>query len=70
MIFGNIEFSHGEFRIIELVAQGYTNKDLAPLSGYTYNTVRQKLKTIYDKTGMWTRVELTLWYLHMKGQRD
>ena len=52
-----------EKRIIALVAQGLKNSDIAAIVGTTEYVVKNYLKTIFDKTGMWTRLELALWYV-------
>jgi DNA-binding NarL/FixJ family response regulator len=51
-----------EQRIIELVAQGLTNRDVAKALGTTEYVIKNYLRTIYDKLGLWNRVELALWY--------
>ena len=49
-------------QVIELVAQGLKNSDVAVLIGTTENVVKNYLRVIYDKLGCWNRVELALWY--------
>jgi len=63
------EHSHGrdlpndrEQRVIELVAQGFTNGDVARALGTTQPVVKNQLQAIYDKLGLWNRVELALWH--------
>jgi DNA-binding NarL/FixJ family response regulator len=51
-----------EQRIIELVAQGLTNREVAKALGTTEYVIKNYLRTIYDKLGLWNRVELALWY--------
>lgn len=51
-----------EREIIELVAQGLTNRDVARELGTTEYVIKNYLRTIYDKLGLWNRVELALWY--------
>lgn len=51
-----------ERRVIELVAQGLKNKEVANEIGTTEHVVKNYLRTIYDKLGLWNRVELALWY--------
>jgi DNA-binding NarL/FixJ family response regulator len=51
-----------ERRVIELVAQGLKNKEVATEIGTTEHVVKNYLRTIYDKLGLWNRVELALWY--------
>lgn len=38
------------------------NKDVAEAIGTTENVVKNYLRMIYDKLGLWNRVELALWY--------
>jgi DNA-binding CsgD family transcriptional regulator len=52
-----------EKRIIALVAQGLTNSNIAAIVGTTEFVIKNYLKAIFDKTGMWTRLELALWYV-------
>ena len=51
-----------EQRVIELVAQGLKNKEVAGQMGTTEHVIKNYLRTIYDKLGLWNRVELALWY--------
>jgi DNA-binding NarL/FixJ family response regulator len=51
-----------ELKIIELVAQGLKNSEVAEAIGMTEHVVKNHLKVIYDKLGIWNRVELALWY--------
>jgi DNA-binding NarL/FixJ family response regulator len=51
-----------ELRVIELVAQGLKNREVAASIGTTEHVVKNYLRVIYDKLGLWNRVELALWY--------
>ncbi len=51
-----------EQAIIELVAQGLKNCDVAEALGTSEYAIKNHLRTIYDKLGLWNRVELALWY--------
>lgn len=51
-----------EYRVIELVAQGLKNVEVARTVGTTENVIKNYLRVIYDKLGLWNRVELALWY--------
>jgi two-component system response regulator DevR len=51
-----------EHRVIELVAQGLKNRDVADAIGTTEHVVKNYRRVIYDKLGLWNRVELALWY--------
>jgi DNA-binding CsgD family transcriptional regulator len=51
-----------EQRVIALVAQGLKNSEVAAVLGTTEHVVKNYLRAIYDKLGLWNRVELALWY--------
>ncbi len=54
--------SQREQRVIELVARGLKNSEVAQEIGTTEHVVKNYLRVIYDKLGLWNRVELALWY--------
>jgi DNA-binding NarL/FixJ family response regulator len=54
--------SEREQRVIQLVAQGLKNREVAEQIGTTEHVVKNYLRVIYDKLGLWNRVELALWY--------
>jgi len=54
--------SEREQRVIQLVAQGMKNSEVACEIGTTEHVVKNYLRAIYDKLGLWNRVELALWY--------
>lgn len=54
--------SEREQRVIHLVAQGLKNREVAEAIGTTEHVVKNYLRVIYDKLGLWNRVELALWY--------
>jgi DNA-binding NarL/FixJ family response regulator len=60
--------SEREQRVIELVAQGLKNCEVAQEIGTTEHVVKNYLRVIYDKLGMWNRVELALWYVSRQAQ--
>jgi DNA-binding NarL/FixJ family response regulator len=49
-------------QVIELVARGLKNSEVAEVIGTTQHVVKNHLRVIYDKLGFWNRVELALWY--------
>ena len=59
--------SDREYRVIELVAEGLKNKEVAEVIGTTEHVVKNYLRVIYDKLGLWNRVELALWF---ESRRD
>ena len=60
--YGNRVPSEREHQVIELVAQGLKNREVANEIGTTEHVVKNYLRVIYDKLGLWNRVELALWY--------
>jgi DNA-binding NarL/FixJ family response regulator len=54
--------SRRQLRVIELVAQGLKNKEIAKELKISEHVVRNYLEKIYDKIGVSNRVELALWY--------
>jgi DNA-binding NarL/FixJ family response regulator len=54
--------SERERRVIQLVAEGLKNCEVAREIGTTEHVVKNYLRVIYDKLGLWNRVELALWY--------
>ncbi len=61
--------SEREQRVIELVAQGLKNKEVADAIGTSEHVVKNYLRIIYDKLGLWNRVELALWYEARREER-
>jgi len=62
--------SERENRVIELVARGLKNRDVAHEIGTTEHVVKNYLRVIYDKLGLWNRVELALWYESRRHQSE
>ena len=58
----SVDAHERERRVIELVAQGLKNREVATEIGTTEHVIKNYLRTIYDKLGLWNRVELALWY--------
>ena len=61
-LYGRSVASKRERRVIELVASGLKNREVAEAIGTTDHVVKNYLRVIYDKLGLWNRVELVLWY--------
>ena len=57
-------------QVIKLVAQGLTNGEVAQNIGTTPYVIKNYLSAIYDKLGLWNRVELALWYEARKQERQ
>jgi DNA-binding NarL/FixJ family response regulator len=59
-----------ELRIIELVAQGLKNSEIARAIGTTEFVVKNHIRAIYDKLGLWNRIEIALWYEGRKHREE
>ena len=59
-----------EDRIIELVAEGLRNAEIADRIGTTEGVVKNYLRVIFDKLGVWTRLELALWHEQRQSDGD
>ena len=67
-LYGNRIPTARERRVIELVARGLKNKEVGDAIGKSENMVKNYLRVIYDKLGLWNRVELALWYESRRRQ--
>jgi len=61
--------SEREQLIIQRVAEGCKNREIADAIGTTEHMVKNYLRVIYDKLGMWNRVELALWHVARQNER-
>ncbi len=61
--------SEREHFIIQRVAEGCKNREIADSLGTTEHVVKNYLRSIYDKLGLWNRVELALWYEARQHER-
>lgn len=50
-----------EYRIIALIAREV---------GTTEHVLKNRLRVIYDKLGMWHRLEVALWYEEVRGSDE
>jgi DNA-binding CsgD family transcriptional regulator len=53
-----------QWQIANLVADGEKNETIAKQIGTTHNMVKNFMVRIYDRTGLWNRVELALAVVH------
>lgn len=49
-----------ELRIIRLLCDGITNKDIAPLLGISRETVKKHMSNLCDKLGVSSRIEVVI----------
>ncbi len=57
-----------EFQVLELVAEGLTNKGIASQLTISENTVRSHLRSIMDKLHMNSRVQAALWWQKQRSE--
>lgn len=53
-----------EHRIARLLVEGLGNKPIADRLGISHNAVKFRLRMMFDKSGMGSRLEFSIWYLH------
>lgn len=63
MLNGKNLLSCKELRIVKLVSEGLKNSEIGEQIGNTEQVVKNYLRVIYDKVGMFNRLELALWYV-------
>ena len=50
-----------EIQVATLVWEGMTNREIAKVIGTTEQVVKNYLRNIFDKLGVWSRLELALY---------
>lgn len=68
-IYGSTELTDRERQIAALVREGLTNAEIGERLGTTQYAVRNHLRRVFDKLGIWNRVELALWY-EVRGKQS
>lgn len=56
-----------EIQIATLVWEGLTNREVARVVGTTEQVVKNYLRAIFDKLGVWSRLELALYVANHGG---
>ena len=56
--------SDTEWKIIQQVPQGLSNKEIAEILKFTEGTIRNYLSVILDKLQLRDRTQLAIWYIH------
>lgn len=64
----DIEFSENEWKIIEQVSKGYSNKEIALSLQFSEGTIRNYLSVILEKLSLRDRTQLAIWYLKKGNQ--
>ncbi len=63
-----VTLSQSEWRVLEQVAMGKTNAQIAETLHVSKNTVRFHLKNIFEKLQVANRTEATAWYFRHQGR--
>lgn len=62
--------SQRQHRVIEMVAEGMKNGEIATLLGIRVHVVRNYVSAVYDKIGVSNRVELALWFEARRSENN
>lgn len=63
------QLNHTQLKVITMVWQGKTNSEIAATLGHTEQVVKNFLREIFDKLGVWSRLELAM-YVASHGGAD
>lgn len=64
----NTELTQKEHKLLRLVCEGHSNKEIGKLLSTTESAIKNRVRRIYDKIGMFSRLEAALWYEHKHGK--
>ncbi len=59
------KLSPREFQVVQLIAQGKNNKEIAIAMGITVNTIKNMISMIFFKTKCNSRLQVGLKYSHL-----
>jgi DNA-binding NarL/FixJ family response regulator len=57
-----------EIQVATLVWQGLTNREIGKLMGTTEQVIKNHLRSIFDKLGVWSRLELAMYVASHGGK--
>lgn len=58
----HVRLTRRQWEISRMVAQGMSNPEIASHFGKGRQVMRNIVKEIFDRTGVWNRAELAVWY--------
>jgi DNA-binding NarL/FixJ family response regulator len=56
-----------EIQVADLVWEGCTNREIADAIGTTEQVIKNYLRVVFDKLGVWSRLELALYIANHGG---
>ena len=63
------QLNQREIKVATLVWQGRTNPEIALTLGTSEQVVKNQLRSVFDKLGVWSRLELALYVASNGGAR-
>ncbi len=57
-----------EIQVATLVWEGLTNREISKLMGTTEQVIKNHLRSIFDKIGVWSRLELAMYVASHGGK--
>lgn len=63
------QLSSKEIRVATMVWEGRTNPEIAAVLGTTEQVIKNHLRSVFDKLGVWSRLELALYVASHGGHR-
>jgi DNA-binding NarL/FixJ family response regulator len=58
-----VKLTDDEWELLRFLSSGWTNRAIAAALNTTEHMIKNRLRTLYDRTGMGNRVELALWFV-------
>ena len=58
-----------EIQIAVLVWEGLTNREISRIIGTTEQVIKNHLRSIFDKLGVWSRLELAMYVASHGGKK-
>lgn len=67
-LYGSRELTRKEVQVVKLAVRGLTATEIGTELGISEGAAKAHIRRIYDKVGMWSRLELALWWLKGGGK--
>jgi DNA-binding NarL/FixJ family response regulator len=63
------QLNYREIKVATLVWQGRTNPEIAAVLGTSEQVIKNQLRSVFDKLGVWSRLELALYVASHGGAK-